>query len=62
MARETSKLGLNPGRYRRVSELRLCSSGTKCDCFHCVLVLERNCPMVSGFVLVSKRAKCIESD
>ena len=60
MARENSKLGSNPGRYRRVSELRLCSSGTKCDCFNVFWVLENKCPMVSGFDLVSERAKCIE--
>ena len=62
MARENSKSGLNAGRYRRVSEPRLCSSGTKCDCFKVFWFWKRKCPRISGFDLVSERAKRIESD
>ena len=54
MARESSKLGLNPGRYRRGIRAQVVQFGYEVRCFHCVLVLEIKCPMVSGLIWFQK--------
>ena len=59
MARDRITIwGLNPGRYKEGIRAQVVQFGyLNCDCFECVLVLEIKCPMVSGFDLISKRAK-----
>ena len=51
------------GRYSRVSEPRLLQfEYLIVTVLKVFWVLKIKCPMVSGFDLVSERAKCIESD
>ena len=55
--------GLNPGRYKGGIRAQVVQFGyLNCDCFKGVLILKIKCSMVSGFDLISERAKCIESD
>ena len=62
MARESSKLGLNPGRYRRGIRAQVVQFRYEVRCFHCVLGFGNKMPSGFRFDLVSERAKCIESD